>query len=293
MVLTSKDYRLAALSLSAAVQFREWVKREVLAEARERIALMDDFLDPSERRGILQNALALIDSGQAEKVITDSPEGKRMIVWLSLLPNHPEITLQQAGALVPRFAENAEALDERLAEANGLTVDAPAEGRGKYHASIDDRPSSPETARVDGAPPTPGKPILSAIAPQEARRIVFDGMCQNNGLTAQDLVDLPIAAAEALYFKELGKPISKTFDRLRLKAYLLEYAAAQTAAKPAEEMPAAVKAAVDVLNAQAPQTMQGMIDIAPSEVIGGPPQAKSPAASPEAAWADPIAKDAA
>lgn len=252
MILNSKDYQLSALSLTAAVRFREWVREQVLREAKERIALLADIFDPSERRGIIQNALAMIDSGQAEKVMTETPEGKRMIVYLCLLPKHPEITLDQAGDLVPRFADNADVLDKMLDTANGFK---------EVNATEPSTPASASRTTID----------LTALPPEEARRRIFDGMCKTNGLTPQGLVDLPIAAAEALYFKELGKPIAQHFDRLRFKAYLLDYAAKNPIAEvPLSEMPSNVKEAVDLLNAKIPPTMDGTIKMEKSPIIGEP-----------------------
>lgn len=245
MVIASRDYRVAPLSLTADVRFREWVREHTLAEARRRIDLMGDLIDASERRQILVGALELVDSGQSHARLAATPEGKRMLLWLSLLPNHPGITLEEAGELVAKTA-SGDLLDAVLDVANGLA--AP--------------PAAVPTPEPPSVPP-PAPSAAPAQPPEDRRRAVFDAMCRRGGVTPKDLVDMPIGAAEALYKQETG---AKEVNRLKLKAHLYEYAkgAAEPAATDNGAPPPDVVDFVNQLNAHTGKSMETLTQAPPA-----------------------------
>lgn len=130
--LGGKKYTMAPLTLSDHSTLMDWVQYHPLDEARKEIDRSQGLYNEEQRLEIIKAARGkvedmrdiregeLADDEVKERVARyinrtlTSLDGLRMVLWLCLRHNHPDITLDEAGSLVTH--DNQEAIQERIDE---------------------------------------------------------------------------------------------------------------------------------------------------------------------------------
>lgn len=149
--LNGKEYRFSKINLGMMADFEAAIAMRRLTRALKALGPEASHAERAELIHTQTTTVGLTDAMSA----VYSAEGCRLMLYLSLKPNHPEITEDDVGRLItPAILPEMQALIDQLSDASALAeageLSKKAETAGEEVGQASQQPSPSDTTTADG-----------------------------------------------------------------------------------------------------------------------------------------------